>query len=178
MSPHTDEFAFESTVESMLLAGGWQAGETAREMKAILGVRAQEARAEDEDWQDGMNAVIESPGPQPNLSFFAFTATPKGKTVELFGRPGPSGKPESFHVYSMRQAIEEGFILDVLQNYIDYNTYYRLAKQAADDPNVPKRRTAVALAKHMTLHPYSIEQKTEVIVEHFREHVRHRIGAE
>ena len=153
-----------------------QTGETAREMKAILGVRAQDARQEEEDWQDGLTAVVESRGPQPNLSFFAFTATPKGKTVELFGRPGPSGKPESFHVYSMRQAIEEGFILDVLQNYIDYNTYYRLTKQAADDPNVPKRRTAVALAKYMTLHPHNIEQKTEVIVEHFREHVRWRIG--
>ncbi len=153
-----------------------QTGETAREMKAILGVRAQDARQENEDWQDGLAAVVESRGRQPNLSFFAFTATPKGKTVELFGRPGPSGKPESFHVYSMRQAIEEGFILDVLQNYTDYNTYYRLAKQAADDPDFPKRRTAVALAKYMTLHPYNIEQKTEVIVEHFREHVRRRIG--
>ena len=153
-----------------------QTGETAREMKAILGVRAQDARQEDEDWQDGLTAVVESRGPQPNLSFFAFTATPKGKTVELFGRPGPSGKPESFHVYSMRQAIEEGFILDVLQNYTDYNTYYRIAKQAADDPDFPKRRTAVALAKYLTLHPYNIEQKTEVIVEHFREHVRRRIG--
>ena len=153
-----------------------QTGETAREMKAILGVRAQDARQEDEDWQDGLAAVVESRGRQPNLSFFAFTATPKGKTVELFGRPGPSGKPESFHVYSMRQAVEEGFILDVLRNYTDYNTYYRLAKQAADDPDFPKRRTAVALAKYMTLHPYNIEQKTEVIVEHFREHVRRRIG--
>ena len=153
-----------------------QTGETAREMKAILGVRAQDARQENEDWQDGLAAVVESRGRQPNLSFFAFTATPKGKTVELFGRPGPSGKPESFHVYSMRQAIEEGFILDVLQNYTDYNTYYRLAKQAADDPDFPKRRTAVALAKYMTLHSYNIEQKTEVIVEHFREHVRQRIG--
>ncbi len=153
-----------------------QTGEAAREMKAILGVRAQDARQEDEDWQDGLTAVVESRGPQPNLSFFAFTATPKGKTVELFGRPGPSGKPESFHVYSMRQAIEEGFILDVLQNYTDYDTYYRIAKQAADDPDFPKRRTAVALAKYMTLHPYNIEQKTEVIVEHFREHVRRRIG--
>ena len=153
-----------------------QTGETAREMKAILGVRAQDARQNDEDWQDGLTAVVESRGPQPNLSFFAFTATPKGKTVELFGRPGSSGKPESFHVYSMRQAIEEGFILDVLKNYTDYNTYYRLAKQAADDPDFPKRRTAVALARYMTLHPYNIEQKTEVIVEHFREHVRRRIG--
>ena len=153
-----------------------QTGETAREMKSILGSRAQDARQEDEDWQDGLNAVVESRGQQPNLSFFAFTATPKGKTVELFGRPGPEGKAESFHVYSMRQAIEEGFILDVLQNYIDYNTYYRLTKQVQDDPNFPKRRTAVALAKYMTLHPYNIEQKTEVIVEHFRQHVGRRIG--
>ncbi|MCY4390664.1 MAG: type I restriction endonuclease [Chloroflexi bacterium] len=152
-----------------------QTGETAREMKAILGSRAQ-TDEEPEDWQDGLTAMVESRGPQPNLSFFAFTATPKGKTVELFGRPGPSGKPEPFHVYSMRQAIEENFILDVLQNYTDYNTYYRIAKQAADDPDVPKRRTAVALAKFMTLHPHNISQKTEVIVEHFREHVRHRIG--
>ena len=152
-----------------------QTGETAREMKAILGSRAQ-TDEEPEDWQDGLTAMVESRGPQPNLSFFAFTATPKGKTVELFGRPGPSGKAEPFHVYSMRQAIEEGFILDVLQNYTDYNTYYRIAKQAADDPDVPKRRTAVALAKFMTLHPHNISQKTEVIVEHFREHVRHRIG--
>ena len=153
-----------------------QTGEAAREMKAILGVRAQDARQEDQDWQDGLTAVVESRGPQPNLSFFAFTATPKGKTVELFGRPGPTAKPESFHVYSMRQAIEEEFILDVLKNYTDYNTYYRIAKQAADDPDFPKRRTAVALAKYMTLHSYNIEQKTEVIVEHFREHVRRRIG--
>ena len=157
-----------------------QTGETAHEMKAILGVRAQAAReaAQEagEDWQDSMNAVMESRGPQPNLSFFAFTATPKGKTVELFGHPGADGKARSFHVYSMRQAIEEGFILDVLQRYIDYKTYYRITKQAADDPDVPKRRTAVALAKFATLHSHNISQKTEVIVEHFREHVRHRIG--
>ncbi len=152
-----------------------QTGETARGMKAILGSRNQ-TDEEPEDWQDGLTAMVESRAPQPNLSFFAFTATPKGKTVELFGRPGPSGKPEPFHVYSMRQAIEEGFILDVLQNYTDYNTYYRIAKQAADDPDVPKRRTAVALAKFMTLHPHNISQKTEVIVEHFRDSVRHRIG--
>ena len=84
-----------------------QTGESAREMKAILGARTQAAGDDAEDWQDGLNAVVESRGPQPNLSFFAFTATPKGKTVELFGRPDPGGKPQSFHVYSMRQAIEE-----------------------------------------------------------------------
>ena len=153
-----------------------QTGESAREMKGILGARGQATGEDAEDWQDGLNAVVESRGPQPNLSFFAFTATPKGKTLELFGRPGLSGKPEPFHVYSMRQAIEEGFILDVLRNYTDYDTYYRLVKQAADDPEFPKRRTAAALAKFTQLHPHNIAQKTEVIVEHFRNSVRHRIG--
>ncbi|MXW29321.1 MAG: type I restriction endonuclease subunit R [Chloroflexi bacterium] len=152
-----------------------QTGESARELKAVLGSRAQAAAGDAEDWEDGLNAVVESRGPQPNLSFFAFTATPKGKTVELFGRPGASGKPEPFHVYSMRQAIEEKFILDVLQRYVDYDAYYRIVKQAEDDPNLPKRRTAIALAKFMTLHPHNIEQKTEVIVEHFRNHVRHHM---
>ena len=153
-----------------------QTGESAREMKAVLGSRAQEAAGDAEDWEDGLNAVVESRGSQPNLSFFAFTATPKGKTIELFGRHGPSGKPEPFHVYSMRQAIEEGFILDVLQHYIDYDAYYRIVKQAEDDPDLPKRRTAIALAKFMTLHPHNVEQKMEVIVEHFRNHVRHLMG--
>ena len=152
-----------------------QSGEGAREMKEILGSRAQPTGEDAEDWQDGLNAVVESRGPQPNLSFFAFTATPKGKTVELFGRPGSSGKPEAFHVYSMRQAIEEGFILDVLRHYIDYNTYYRLLKRAEDDPEIPKRRAAAALAKFMRLHPYNVAQKTEVIVEHFRNSVRHHM---
>ena len=153
-----------------------QTGESAREMKAILGSRAQTSGKEGESWEDGLNAVVESRGPQPNLSFFAFTATPKGKTLELFGRPGASGKPEAFHVYSMRQAIEERFILDVLQNYTDYDTYYRLVKRASEDRELPKRRTAAALAKFMQLHPHNISQKTEVIIEHFRSNVRHRIG--
>ena len=152
-----------------------QSGEGAREMKAILGSRAQTAGADAEDWQDGLNAMVESRGPQPNLSFFAFTATPKGKTLELFGRTGPSGKPEAFHVYSMRQAIEERFILDVLLHYTDYDTYYRLLKQAEDDPEFPKRRAAAALAKFMRLHPHNIAQKTEVILEHFRNNVRHHM---
>ena len=158
-----------------------QTGESAQEMKAILGSRSREATqsADDaEDWEDNLNAVMESRGPQPNLSFFAFTATPKGKTIEIFGRTGPTGKPESFHVYSMKQAIEEHFILDVLQHYVDYDTWYRLVKQAEDDPNLPKRRTAAALAKYMSLHPHNIAQKTEVIIEHFRNNVRHHIGGQ
>ena len=152
-----------------------QSGESAREMKEVLGSRAQEADEEAEDWEDRLNAVVESRGPQPNLSFFAFTATPKGKTLEVFGRPGANGKPEAFHVYSMRQAIQEGFILDVLEHYTDYNAYYGLAKRAAEDPNFPKRKAAAALAKFAQLHPHNLTQKTEVIVEHFRSNVRHHM---
>ena len=122
--------------------------------------------------------MVESRGPQPNLSFFAFTATPKGKTLELFGRKGGSGNPEAFHVYSMRQAIEEGFILDVLRNYTDYDTYYRIAKQAAADPDYPERRAAKALSRYASLHPHNLAQKTEVIIEHFRANVRHLMGGQ
>jgi type I restriction enzyme R subunit len=153
-----------------------QTGETARELKAILGVKVQSADGEEEpDAEDILNQVMQSRGRQPNLSFFAFTATPKGKTLELFGRLGPSGKPEAFHLYSMRQAIEEGFILDVLTNYTSYKTYYRLVKEAEDDPALPKKKGVRALARFMSLHPHNIEQKTEVMVEHFRRHVKHRL---
>jgi type I restriction enzyme R subunit len=153
-----------------------QTGETARELKAILGTAPNETEEGEADWEDRLNQIMQSRGRQPNLSFFAFTATPKGKTLELFGRTGASGKPEAFHVYSMRQAIEEGFILDVLTNYTTYATYYRLLKAAEEDPELPKRKAARALAKFMSLHPHNIEQKTEVMVEHFRGHVRHRLG--
>ena len=153
-----------------------QTGETARAMKAILGERT--AGIEVEDWQDGLNAVVASRGHQPNLSFFAFTATPKGKTIELFGRKkSADAEPEPFHVYSMRQAIEEGFILDVLRNYTTYKTFFQLVQQADEDEDFPKRRTAVALSKFVATHAYNISQKTEVIIEHFREHIRHRIGS-
>lgn len=153
-----------------------QTGETARELKAILGAGTEEGEEGEADWEDRLNQVMASRGRQPNLSFFAFTATPKGKTLELFGRTGASGKPEPFHLYSMRQAIEENFILDVLENYTTYATYYRLIKAAEDDPALPKKKAARALAKFMSLHPHNIEQKTEVIVEHFRRSVMHRIG--
>jgi type I restriction enzyme, R subunit len=153
-----------------------QTGETARELKTILSTGAAESEEGEADWEDRLNQIMQSRGRQPNLSFFAFTATPKGKTLELFGCPGASGLPEPFHLYSMRQAIEEGFILDVLTNYTTYSTFYRLLKVVEDDPTFPKKKSARALAKFMSLHPHNIEQKTEVVVEHFRRTVKHRLG--
>ncbi|AMD92492.1 type I restriction endonuclease subunit R [Desulfomicrobium orale] len=154
-----------------------QTGETARELKAILGANMGSSGDDGEmDWEDRLNEVMASRGRQQNLSFFAYTATPKGKTLELFGRVGSSGKPEPFHLYSMRQAIEEGFILDVLQNYTTYKTYFKLVKAVEDDPDLPKKKAARALARFLVLHPTNIAQKIEVIVEHFRSHVRIHLG--
>ena len=153
-----------------------QTGETARELKAILGAGATEDVEGATDWEDGLNQVMASRGPQPNLSFFAFTATPKGKTLELFGRSSANGTPEAFHIYSMRQAIKERFILDVLTHYTTYATYYKLLKAVEADPSLPKKRAVRALTKFMSLHPHNIEQKTEVIVEHFRRSVMPRLG--
>ena len=157
-----------------------QTGETAGELKAILGSGMSGLEDEEAGYEVGaedvLNKVMESRGMQKNLSFFAFTATPKGKTLNLFGRTGPSGKPESFHTYSMRQAIEEGFILDVLESYTTYKTYYGLVKSIEDDPKLPQKKARKSLAKFMNLHPYNIEQKTEVMVEHFRQNVQTRIG--
>ncbi|MEO7101613.1 MAG: RNA-binding domain-containing protein [Luteolibacter sp.] len=151
-----------------------QTGEAAREMKAILGDSG--AVNEEEDWEDRLNRVMESRGRQTNISFFAFTATPKGKTLETFGRKNHEGKSEAFHTYSMRQAIEEGFILDVLQRYTSYDTWFKLVHQAESDPELSKKKAARALAKFVTLHPHNIAQKTEVIIEHFRTKVMALLG--
>lgn len=154
-----------------------QTGETARELKAILGANSGNKGDDDEpDWEDGLNQVMASRGRQQNLSFFAYTATPKGKTLELFGRVGTKGTPEPFHLYSMRQAIEERFILDVLQNYTTYKTYFKLVKAVEKDPDMPKKKAARTLAKFLVMHPTNIAQKIEVIVEHFRSHVRIHLG--
>jgi type I restriction enzyme R subunit len=160
-----------------------QGGEMATELKGVLAaaVLREEAAnytAEESlpDYETEILKTMAKRGRQPNISFFAFTATPKYKTLEVFGRPGADGKPEPFHLYSMRQAIEEGFILDVLQNYTTYKTYYRLIKSIEDDPEVDRRKAARALARFMSLHPYNIAQKTEVVVEHFRHFTLHKIG--
>ena len=154
-----------------------QTGESAHDMKSLLGAAGATSDEAPEDWEDGLTAVVASRGHQPNLSFFAFTATPKGKTIELFGRKSRAAdKPTSFHTYSMRQAIEEGFILDVLGNYTDYDTFYRLVKTAEEDPQFPRREAAKKLARFSQLHAHRLEQQTSVIIEHFREHVRPCMG--
>ena len=119
---------------------------------------------------------MEARGRQDNLSFFAFTATPKAKTVEVFGTKDIDGKPKPFHLYSMKQAIEEGFILDVLQNYMSYSTFFRLSKQIEDDPKVNKKQASRAIGRFLSLHPHNLAQKTEVIIEHFRQVVAKKIG--
>ncbi len=160
-----------------------QGGETATELKGVLaGTTIKEQareKAEEEglpDYEEEVLKTMARRGHQPNISFFAFTATPKYRTLEVFGSPGEDGKPHPFHVYSMRQAIEEGFILDVLKNYTTYKTYYRLIKTIADDPRVDKRKAAQELARFMSLHPHNISQKTEVMLEHFRHFTMHEIG--
>jgi len=148
-----------------------QSGESARELKEILGAGTGEENEEGEtDWEDRLNQVMESRGKQKNLSFFAFTATPKGKTLEIFGK-----NKQAFHIYSMRQAIEEGFILDVLTNYTTYKTFYKLIKKVSDDPEYSKKKAVKAFAKFMSLHPANIQQRTEIMVEHFRSNVAPRL---
>lgn len=160
-----------------------QGGERAAELKGVLSeTRIKEEaskQAQDEslfDYEEEIVKTMARRGQQPNISFFAFTATPKFKTLEVFGQPGPDGRPTPFHVYSMRQAIEEGFILDVLKNYTTYKAFYKLVKSVEDDPEVDKSRAARALSRFMTLHPHSIAQKTELIVEHYRTTTQHKIG--
>ncbi len=159
-----------------------QGGEAAKKMKEVLSAadldEAVEADHEgDEDYEDEIRKSMMARGKQTNLSFFGFTATPKYKTLEVFGeKDSPDGKPRPFHLYSMKQAIEEGFILDVLKNYTSYKTFFKLSKAIEDDPEVNKQKAAVAIARFVTLHPHNLAQKTEVMVEHFRKVVSKKIG--
>ncbi len=130
---------------------------------------------EDITGEDVINNVMASRQRPKNVSYFAFTATPKGKTLELFGRKDGDGLPIAFHVYSMRQAIEEGFILDVLRHYTSYATFYKLAA-SSDEKLVPQQKAKKALSRYAKLHPHNISQKVVIIVEHFREHVAAKIG--
>jgi type I restriction enzyme R subunit len=127
--------------------------------------------------EDVLNHIVASRQRPPNVSYYAFTATPKPKTLELFGRTGDDGLPVPFHTYSMRQAIEEKFILDVLLGYTTYDFAFKL-EQEGSDRHVKSGKAKTKLFKYALLHPTSIAQKVTVIVEHFREHVMHTLGGQ
>ncbi|MFG1864796.1 type I restriction endonuclease subunit R [Microbispora bryophytorum] len=158
-----------------------QSGESADAVKRLLG------SGNGDDEADALTAAAAKRGRHPNLSYFAFTATPKDKTLNLFGIPSDEvdehgervRKP--FHTYSMRQAIEERFILDVLGNYSTYDTYFRLRNAALEaeveaDPNVDARKAKAALVRAVKLNPAALDQQAQIIVDHFREHIMHRLA--
>jgi type I restriction enzyme R subunit len=131
---------------------------------------------EDENDVDGLEFATDYEIKQKNLSFFAFTATPKAKTLSIFGTKGEDDKPYATHLYPMRQAIEEGFILDVLKNYTTYEVYWKLIKKVHDDPEMHKKKARKALGKYIALNEHNIAQKTDVILDHFEKIARHKIG--
>lgn len=136
-----------------------------------------EGKAEEElDPDDKLMQEIIHHGKHKNLSFFAFTATPKDKTLEMFGTEHIDGSFHPFHIYSMRQAIEEGFILDVLQNYMTYKTCFEIANSTPDNPDVPISKASKVIKKFQELHPYNITQKAQIIVETFRETTKNKIN--
>ena len=136
-----------------------------------------EGKAEDEiDRTEKIVQQMITHGKHKNLSFFAFTATPKPQTLEIFGEPYQDGSFHPFHIYSMRQAIEEGFILDVLKNYMTYLTCYKIAKNTPENPELPESRATKLIKQYQKLHPYNITQKSAIIVETFRDTTRYKIG--
>lgn len=154
-----------------------QTGTSAQKLRQVL------SQAEVEALEDGGEVSVEdvlaaemaARATAQNISFYAFTATPKGKTLEMFGRPGADGKPAPFHVYTMQQAIEEGFILDVLRNYTTYKTAFQLAQKTGNvisaDDLVDESTAKKGLMRWVSLHPTNIAQKVQIIVEHYRENV-------
>ena len=136
---------------------------------------AEEAEA---DVEEMISDEIKRNGKQPNVSMFAFTATPKPTTIQLFGHLNTKGQREAFHVYSMKQAIEEGFILDVLQNYTEYSTFYQINKQIEEDPRCRTNEAKRQIARFVELHDTNIAQRVEVIVEHFRTTVMSELGGQ
>ena len=161
-----------------------QSGESTKSLKAVLSstslaeAEKDEAGAAtpEEDLENAILAEMELRGRLPNLSTFAFTATPKAKTLELFGTRRRDGSFSPFHLYSMRQAIEEGFILDVLASYTTWKAYWRLWKTVEDDPRYDKRKAAWLLKSFVELHPHAIDAKVRIMVDHFAERVQGEVG--
>ena len=165
-----------------------QTGSSAQKLRTALADKEEALREfaaieerEEEDILDGEDYILKemlTHGQHSNLSFFAFTATPKRQTLEMFGKRQPDGSYRPFHIYSMRQAIEEGFILDVLKNYMTYETSYRIAKKTEENPDIPVTQGLRAIRRFESLHPYNLRQKTIIMVEHFREHAAHLLNGE
>lgn len=163
-----------------------QTGDAAKKLKRALADTekaleeyADMEYAEEENQKDDEDKLLDelaSHGVHENMSFFAFTATPKEKTLQIFGRPDAEGRYHPYHIYSMRQAIEEGFILDVLKNYMTYKMYYKIAKNIPDDPELNTTAGINAIRNYESLHPHNISQKTAVMLEHFRSVTMHKIG--
>jgi len=163
-----------------------QTGDAAKKLKCALAdtEKALEEIAEFEyedeskrkDNEDKLLDELAAQGIHNNLSFFAFTATPKDKTLQMFGTRDKNGKYHPFHIYSVRQAIEENFILDVLQNYMTYKMYYKIAKTIPDNPELDTTEGIKAIRNYETLHPHNISQKTAIMLEHFRNITRNKIG--
>ena len=156
-----------------------QGGEAHKKMKEALSSKGIETE-DDIETEDLISLNIEKSaearGQQNNISFFAFTATPKYKTLAIFGEIGTDGKPYPPYLYSMCQAIEEGFILDVLANYTNYELYFKLSKAIEEDPALNKKKAARAIGHFVNFHPHNLAQKTEIVIEHFRQVVATKIG--
>lgn len=156
-----------------------QTGESTKNLKKVLGSleEAEKNNIDEEELtsEDIILQELKSRGRQENISFFAFTATPKEKTMELFGTKKEDGTFEPFHLYSMRQAIEENFILDVLKSYTTFQTYFNLSKKIEDDPKYEKKKGIALLKSYVELHDHAIRKKTELIIEHYLSHVIRKI---
>ncbi len=160
-----------------------QGGETSHQMQQVLAPKnLEEAETAEgdpgEDWEDRMVRAARARGLLPNVSYFAFTATPKQKTLELFGTQLDSGEFEAYSLYSMRQAIEEGFILDVLQNYTTYKTYWNLLKKVKDDPRFDRQKATYLLKSFVDLHEATIEKKVSIMLGHFDSQIVHKIDGQ
>ena len=149
-----------------------QGGKVSGKMNAALGAGEAE-EGEELSIEDRINEVIEKKKMLKNASYFAFTATPKNKTLEIFGIPvhGASQKRQPHHTYSMKQAIEEGFILDVLRNYTTYQSYYKLKKKIEDDPAFDSKKAQKKLTKYVEGHKLAIQQKAKIMLDHFLDEV-------
>lgn len=161
-----------------------QGGSAAASMKAALVdmqaalkqyAEEEELAAEELDVENKIVREMMAHGRHENMSFFAFTATPKETTLQQFCEQDGSGPWRPFHIYSMRQAIEEGFILDVLRNYTTYNTCYKLVRQTTENEDLPSSKASRLIRRYAMLHPENIRQKAEIIVETFRETTQHKI---